>query len=290
MSIKKGDFVTRISYNSDLVFRVIETQFDIENNVWYAVLKGIDTRLIANAPLRDLLKVGEKEIKVRKSRLFMTSEKKIRQIYRQRAIDHATCGWRNKKNNLIFQEIPGSVLHLDGDEDYMCECVDYYGQMKIPITSFFVNERDQPKVVRQLLEQYHPDILVLTGHDGLIASKKKKQELSNYHHSRYFVEAVKEARKFDSNKDNLIIFAGACQSCYEKLIEAGANFASAPERVFIHCFDPVLIAEKIAYTSINEIVKIDDILINTITGIRGVGGVETRGKFRLGLPKIEHRK
>lgn len=290
MSIKKGDFVTRKSYDSDLVFRVIETQFDIENNVWYAVLKGIDTRLIANAPLPDLIKVGEKEIKARKSRLFMASEKKIRQIYRQRAIDHATSGWRNKKNNLIFQEIPGSVLHLDGDEDYMCECVDYYGQMKIPITSFFISERDQPKVVRQLLEQYHPDILVLTGHDGLIASKKKKQELSNYHHSRYFVEAVKEARKFDSNKDNLIIFAGACQSCYEKLIEAGANFASAPERVFIHCFDPVLIAEKIAYTSINEIVKIDDILINTITGIRGVGGVETRGKFRLGLPKIEHRK
>ncbi|PWX28429.1 sporulation peptidase YabG, partial [Clostridium perfringens] len=78
---------------------------------------------------------------------------------------------------------------------------------------------------------------------------------------------------------------GACQSCYESILEAGANFASSPNRVLIHCLDPVLVCERVAYTRIDEIVSIKDVIENTITGIKGVGGLQTRGKYREGYPK-----
>ena len=66
---------------------------------------------------------------------------------------------------------------------------------------------------------------------------------------------------------------------------AGANFASSPNRVLIHCLDPVFVCEKIAYTRIDKVVSITDVIENTITGIKGVGGLQTRGKYREGYPK-----
>lgn len=288
--IKKGDIVARKSYNADMLFKVIETIEGKEDSISYAIaiLKGIEHRLVASAPFSDLIKVEPLEIEKRRKVMLEESQNHLEKIYRQRVTrttQSAQWGWRGgSQQTFTFQEMPGTVLHLDGDPDYMKECLKYYSQMKIPVITRTIEEREQPRLIRKLLEEYHPDILVLTGHDGLIASKKNKKDIYSYHHSKYFMEAVKEARKYDPNKDNLIIFAGACQSYYECIIEAGANFASSPERVLIHCFDPVLIAEKIAYSSINEIVRIDDIVVNTITGIKGVGGMETRGKFRLALP------
>ena len=43
--------------------------------------------------------------------------------------------------------------------------------------------------------------------------------------------------------------------------------------------------EKIAYTSIDKVVDIRNILAGTITGYEGIGGVQTRGKFREGFPR-----
>lgn len=45
---------------------------------------------------------------------------------------------------------------------------------------------------------------------------------------------------------------------------------------------------KIAYTNISNIVSIEDALENTITGIKGIGGLQTRGKYREGFPKSEY--
>ena len=64
-----------------------------------------------------------------------------------------------------------------------------------------------------------------------------------------------------------------------------ANYASSPERVLIHCLDPVFVCQKVAYTNIGEVVNIQDVVKNTITGVKGVGGVQTRGKCREGYPK-----
>jgi spore coat assembly protein len=53
----------------------------------------------------------------------------------------------------------------------------------------------------------------------------------------------------------------------------------------IHAYDPVFVIEKIAYTSIYDPVPLKEVIAGTITGFDGIGGVETRGKHRLGIPK-----
>ena len=126
--------------------------------------------------------------------------------------------------------------------------------------------------------------MVITGHDSISKGAEDYKDINNYRNSRFFVEAVKKAREYEPNMDQLVIFAGACQSNYEALIEAGANFASSPERVMIHALDPVFICEKVAYTSMATILSINEIIENTITGIKGIGGFQTRGKYREGAP------
>ncbi|MGQ0418767.1 sporulation peptidase YabG, partial [Bacillus sp. HC-Mk] len=81
-----------------------------------------------------------------------------------------------------------------------------------------------------------------------------------------------------------VIFAGACQSHFEALIRAGANFASSPSRINIHALDPVYVVGKISFTSFMERVNVWDVVRNTITGEKGLGGIETRGILRTGLP------
>ncbi|WP_334295676.1 sporulation peptidase YabG [Marinisporobacter balticus] len=59
--------------------------------------------------------------------------------------------------------------------------------------------------------------------------------------------------------------------------------------ILIHCLDPVFICEKIAYTNIAQYVPVEEIFENTITGIQGVGGLQTRGKYRRGFPKSPYQ-
>ena len=49
-----------------------------------------------------------------------------------------------------------------------------------------------------------------------------------------FIETVKEARRYEREQaEELVIFAGACESYFEALIMAGANFGSSPARILI---------------------------------------------------------
>jgi len=59
--------------------------------------------------------------------------------------------------------------------------------------------------------------------------------------------------------------------------------------ILIHCLDPVFISQKIAYTSVDRFILIEEILENTITGVKGIGGLQTRGKYRKGLPKSPYQ-
>jgi spore coat assembly protein len=141
-------------------------------------------------------------------------------------------------------------------------------------------------VVSRLLKKYSPDLLVLTGHDAYLKRKGRDfSDLNNYRNSRYFVEATRAARRYEPSRDELIIFAGACQSHYEALLEAGANFASSPQRVFIHALDPVFVVKVVANTPIHAIANVSEAIASTFSGFDGIGGVESRGKLRLGLPK-----
>ena len=78
----------------------------------------------------------------------------------------------------------------------------------------------------------------------------------------------------------MVIFAGACQSNYEALIESGANFASSPKRVSINVYDPVRIAICVAKTNVRTFLDIEEILNQTTNKNAGIGGIDTRGVAR----------
>lgn len=268
MKFKSGDFVTRKSYNSDVIFRIEKISGDT------VMLRSFRIRLMADAPVNDLIKVNNKDVRRLKKELLMESFECL-----QRQQKHLILNSKQVRNNNepVYLEYPVRVLHLDGDEDYLELSLANYKNLNIDVKGFYIPETGQPDRVRVLLEEYHPDILVITGHDG---------ELNNeiYHTSKFFIETVKKARFFESDMDNLVIFAGACQSDYNMLIKNGANFASSPGNKLIHFLDPILIVEKIVFTSIREIIPVKDVIKNTITGEGGIGGVETRGKLRLRYP------
>lgn len=281
MAFVVGDIVGRKSYGMDILFKIVA----LDEHKKIATLKGLDMRLMADAKFEDLIYPDSLEIKNYRVRSDQAQNECIRNIYRHRSLEREQLRGKSGRAPEEFFEMPGKILHLDGDEDYLGECLKAYRALQLDAVGQFMREEEQPGQLWNLLHQHRPDILVLTGHDAFIKNKRDFQEINNYRHSKYFVEAVRKARQYEPGKDDLIIFAGACQSHYESLLEAGANFASSPQRVLIHALDPVFIMERVAFTSINQTVNIYEVIRHTITGLDGVGGVETRGKFRRGLPK-----
>lgn len=289
---RRGDIVGRKSYKRDIFFKIIDF-FKDEEGKDCAVLKGIFLRLQANALLEDLVKVesGELSSHLREQTVksseqmnrILARREKERKFFLSRAVQHE----KDKNNNHLTDgfDVPGTVLHIDGDNDYLELCLTTYKQLNIPANGYCIDEEQQSKMLGDLLAKHIPDLLVLTGHDGLMKGRVNFSDINCYYSSKHFVEAVREARRYEKSMDDLVIFAGACQSHYEAILAAGANFASSPRRVMIHAYDPVFVVEKIAYTSIYDPISIKDIIAGTITGFSGIGGVETRGKFRIGIPK-----
>lgn len=300
--IKEGDIVARKSYGNDVFFKV-NSVYRGPDGKDYAVLKGLDIRLFASSLVEDLIKVDVKDVAkywtqtLKKNEEVMGRVMKRRMAERKDRIKRCADGIcmtraaqpeKGEDNDIEGFDVPGTVLHLDGDKDYLELCMTTYRNLSIPAFGYAIDEEEQPKKVLALLEKHYPDILVLTGHDGIIKGAKNLSDINNYHNSKYFIEAVKIARTFEKSRDDLVIFAGACQSCYEPVLSAGANFASSPKRVLIHAYDPVFVVEKIAYTSIQDPIALREIIKSTITGFDGIGGVETRGKHRLGIPRTEY--
>jgi len=146
-------------------------------------------------------------------------------------------------------------------------------------------EENIPIYIKSWLEEYNPNIVVITGHDAYYKKKGKTSDINAYKNSNNFVKAVKEARKFEKSHDKLIIIAGACQSDYEELIKAGANFASSPKRINIHALDPALIATKMSLSDVNQDIDLKGIIENTKYGKDGIGGVITKGTMYVGYPR-----
>lgn len=114
----------------------------------------------------------------------------------------------------------------------------------------------------------------------MIRAARDYNNIYNYRNSKYFVETVKEARRYDQDSQKrLVIFAGACQSYFEALISAGANFASSPARILIDFVDPLVVAEKIALTEKYKYITIDDIANELRDGKKGVSGIGANGKM-----------
>ena len=284
--MNQGDFVVRRSYGGDVLFRIETIRGDT------AILKGADYRLLADAPLGDLTKVADpEELGVTKS--VRSKVKASNQRMSQELIDqsvHHEMDFRPGDSNASAQayfDLPGKVLHLDGDANYMRKSMQLYNQMKVPAQGLHVGEPQMADLLYHLLPQVKPDVVVITGHDGLLKNRPTGDlySIGSYKNSQNFVNAVHVAREYDKNRDNLIVVAGACQSHYEALLQSGANFASSPGRILIHALDPVYIAIKASYTSIREPINLPDVIHGTISGIDGVGGIETMGRYRVGLPK-----
>jgi len=283
MEFSIGDLVTRSSYKHDLLFRI--SQIDRET----AILHGEEVRLEADAPLGDLKHVEERDLRSRKKAGKEQEEfsyKLFRQDYqlmKQKRDYESTSGYQH---DVAFFQLPVSVLHIDGDPNYLKKCLALYKRLGLEAHGVHAREREMPVEIGSHIKNVKPNCLVITGHDSYSSSKGGKHEQRAYRHSKYFVQAVREARALQPDLDQLVIFAGACQSNFESLIRAGANFASSPQRINIHALDPVYIIAKIAYTSFMERVRVWDVVRNTLTGEKGMGGVETKGLLRTGMPYI----
>ncbi len=264
-NIKIGDIVGRKSYNKDILFRIkniIET-----SNGKIAILTGIIERVEADSTLDDLEKINQERIK----KDFNHIQSKI-----ENKIDKLNVVSKSKNKYIVT----GKILHLDGDKKYSEKSYRYYKKIGLNAVVKNIPEYKQPKVVYNLLKIYSPDILVITGHDGMIRNSSRYNDVYNYRNSKYFIETVKEARRYDKETSKkLVIFAGACQSYYEALICAGANFASSPGRILIDFIDPLIVAEKVAVTERYKYITIEDIENELRDGKKGIDGIGANGKM-----------
>lgn len=248
-----GDYVTRQSYNNDIIFRII----DIKDDIYY--LKGVSVRLYADSFKDDLVLYNADG--------DMDSFRPTLDEYRD-------------LNRNEFFYLPGIILHLDGDEEYLDKCMSFYKKNKIKAYGLYIRESEMASQVNTLLKKYKPDILVLTGHDSFSRTKRQK-----YKNTSSFVSAVNEARNYEKSHEKLFIIAGACQSNYEDLIKAGANFASSPKRINIHALDPAIIASCLSFSDKNKNIDIIKILEKTKYGSDGMGGIITKGSMYIGYPR-----
>ena len=114
---------------------------------------------------------------------------------------------------------------------------------------------------------------------GMIKHGIRYKDIYNYRNSKHFIETVKEARRYDEKHNkNLVIFAGACQSYFEALMDAGANFASSPARILIDFLDPLIVAKSVAITDKNKYITIDDFVDELRDGKKGINGFGANGK------------
>lgn len=268
-----GDYVVRLSYGKDILFRI--TYISPQQ---VARLKGISYRVIADAPLKDLELADGMRFTNQETSIMNVIQQNVERIIKERE--------ENKKGKLPRFQKTGTVLHIDGDSFYLNLCLKYYKILDIPAIGEHIMESEQPKKIRQMIEKYSPDILVLTGHDSLNKHYKSLYDINEYRNSNHFIESVKKARALKPSTDDLVIFAGACQSYFEGILTAGADFAASPGRVLIHALDPVFIVEKVAQCPFHKVLSIEEALENTITKFNGLGGYEIIGKCRRGGPLI----
>lgn len=256
MELKRGDFVTRKSYNHDTVFTII----NIKNNTYY--LKGTEVRLFADAKKEDLEKYIEPEKE--------TTEEENEEI---------------KLDRSEYFYLPAKILHIDGDKEYLEKCLKYYQKNGVYAIGKKIVEEHISENILALLHEHKPDIIIITGHDAYYSKKGDKNNIQNYRNSQNFIKAVKVARKYEKSHEKLVIIAGACQSNYEELIKAGANFASSPKRVNIHALDPAIIATTIALTERNKEINLLELLDKTKYGHDGMGGIKSTGLMYIGYPR-----
>ena len=168
MSIRIGDVVTRKSYGNDILFTVT----GVNKARRTASLQGVEVRLMTDAPFDDLRKIDQETLEQELNKNMIKSRESIRLIHQERKLMREKNHWQQAgytekdNNNSVSFELPGAVLHLDGDGRYLEKCLSLYDELGIHVDGFHMAESEMPMHVGKLLHKYHPDILILTGHDA----------------------------------------------------------------------------------------------------------------------------
>lgn len=239
-----GDIVTHKSYNENIKFIVDDI---IDKKV---ELSGLDYRLSLDATIQDLALCNDEDERPLIQNALPSNERLCLV-----STNYSNSLNRESSEDSCFTKI----LHIDSNNRYLKQCMTVYKKSTIPTIGFCIKEEKQPDTILDLLLQYNPNIVVITGHDYIPREYEDSQNLDEFLNSRYFAEAVRAARRYKSNYDELVIIAGGCKSYYEELIKAGANFASSPDRILIHITEPATIACQIASTPIHQFVTMDSI-------------------------------
>ena len=146
--VKKGDIVSRNSYNNDVAFIVERI---LENKI--AILTGLITRLKADAYIDDLKILDKKQV----DKILRDINGRIVQEINSAIIQKNSIFSRTKK--IVYT---GRILHLDGDKRYSEKSNIYYKKVGLNAIVRNIPENRQANSVNTLIERYNPDILVVT--------------------------------------------------------------------------------------------------------------------------------
>ena len=129
MDFKVGDLVTRCSHNNDITFKIVKIYDD------KCELKGINVRLLVDSFISDLKMYDGGDIEEEKP--FLNRVFSIKQLDR---------------NDFFY--LPGKVVHIDSDKEYLKRCLDYYKDINIWAVGVNITEKDMEKDIIPLLKQY----------------------------------------------------------------------------------------------------------------------------------------
>lgn len=186
MSIKKGDIVGRKSYGKD-VFFIVDSILKTRLNKEFALLKGLNIRIMADSPIEDLEIIDKQDV---------INSIKLSDIDLENRIKKKA----NKVNDKLKRQriYTGKILHLDGDRKYSEKSARYYNKVGLNAVVKNIEENRQTKVVVPLLNKYNPDILIITGHDAMLKNGSNYNNIYNYRNSRAFYKYCKRGKKMGS--------------------------------------------------------------------------------------------
>lgn len=208
--IKKGDIVARKSHGKDIIF-IVKNIVDT-NKGKIAILKGLIERIEVDSCIEDLEAVDKQVVNKKLQTLNNKMNSKIIQRKENRSDKEYRIGIVSPYISNKEKIVTGKILHLDGDKKYSEKSYYYYKKLGLNAVVKNIPEYRQPRVVYRLLQTYNPDILVITGHDGMIKKGRDYHNIYNYRNSKYFIQTVKEARRYDEEKGNHLVIFARCLS------------------------------------------------------------------------------
>lgn len=106
VDVKIGDVVTRASYDRDVFFKVV----DICDKTHCATLKGINVRVLADAPMEDLIIPSNSAVREYKREYIKKTNESLERIFYRRELEKqrrlSRSNSQAKENNGFF-DVPG---------------------------------------------------------------------------------------------------------------------------------------------------------------------------------------